>query len=123
MCLLRFLNTAEDHFRGEDCRRFNDEQIAFALRQAEAATTVGEVFRNMGIAVATFYRRRKIYAGMGISEIRWSRQLKDVSSKLQRMIADLTLDKVMLQDIPRKCGEACPPPRSCPAQSGCFRSV
>ena len=49
-------------------KRFSDEQIAFALRQAEAGTTVGEICRKMGVAEATFYRWKKVYAGMGVAE-------------------------------------------------------
>jgi putative transposase len=58
-------------------KRFTDEQIAFALRQAESGTTVGEICRKMGVAEATFYRWKKVYAGMGVSEIR---QLKPHSA-------------------------------------------
>ncbi|WP_430448865.1 IS3 family transposase [Rhodophyticola sp.] len=84
-------------------KRFSDEQIAFALRQAEAGTTVGEICRKMGIAEATFYRWKKVYAGMGVSEIRRLKQLEDENGKLKRLVADLTLDKTMLQDaLPKK---------------------
>ncbi|MBO9403447.1 IS3 family transposase [Shimia sp. R9_3] len=79
-------------------KRFSDEQIAFALRQAEAGATVGEICRKMGIAEATFYRWKKVYAGMGVSEIRRLKQLEDENGKLKRLVADLTLDKTMLQD-------------------------
>ncbi|MDE4275924.1 IS3 family transposase [Phaeobacter gallaeciensis] len=79
-------------------KRFNDEQIAFALRQAEAGTTVGEICRKLGIAEATFYRWKKVYAGMGVSEIRRLKQLEDENGKLKRLVADLTLDKTMLQN-------------------------
>ena len=57
-------------------KRFTDEQIALALRQAEAGTTVGEICRKMGIAEATFYRWKKVYAGMGVAEIRRLKQLE-----------------------------------------------
>ena len=83
-------------------RRFSDEQIAFALRRAEAGTTVGEICRKMCVAEATFYRWKKVYAGMGGSEIRRLKQLEDENSKLKRLVADLTLDKTMLQDALRK---------------------
>jgi len=83
-------------------KRFSDEQIAFALRQAEAGTPVGEICRKMGIAEATFYRWKKVYAGMGVSEIRRLKQLEEENSKLKRLVADLTLDKTMLQDALRK---------------------
>ncbi len=83
-------------------KRFSDEQIAFALRRAEAGTTVGEICRKMGIAEATFYRWKKVYAGMGVSEIRRLKQLEDENGKLKRLVADLTLDKSMLQEALRK---------------------
>ena len=54
--------------------------------------------RKMGVAEATFYRWRKVYAGMGVSEIRRLKQLEDENGKLKRLVADLTLDKTMLQD-------------------------
>ena len=65
-------------------KRFTDEQIAFALRQAKAGTTVGEICRKMGVAEATFYRWKKVYAGMGVSEIRRLKQLEDENGKLKR---------------------------------------
>jgi putative transposase len=83
-------------------KQFSEEQIAFALRQAESGTSVGEVCRKMGVADATFYRRRKVYAGMGVSEIRRLKQLEEENAKLKRLVADLTLDKSMLQDALRK---------------------
>lgn len=83
-------------------KRFTDEQIAFALRQAEAGTSVSEICRKMGVAEATFYRWKKASAGMGVSEIRRLKQLEDENAKLKRLVADLTLDKTMLQDALRK---------------------
>jgi len=80
-------------FRRSDC---------LALRQAEAGTTVGEVCRKMGVTEATFYRWKKVYAGMGVAEIRQLKQLEDENAKLKRLVADLTLDKTMLQDVLRK---------------------
>ena len=82
--------------------RFSEEQIAFALRQAESGTSVGEICRKMGVADATFYRWKNIYAGMGVSEIRRLKQLEEENGKLKRLVADLTLDKSMLQDALRK---------------------
>ena len=83
-------------------KRYTDEQIAFALRQAEAGTSAGEVCRRMGVTEATFYRWKKAYAGMGVAEIRRLKQLEEENSKLKRLVADLTLDKSMLQDVLRK---------------------
>ncbi len=83
-------------------KRFSEEQIAFALRQAESGTTIAEICRKMGISEPTFYRWKKVYAGMGIAEIRRLKQLEDENAKLKRVVADLTLDKAMLQDVLRK---------------------
>ena len=74
--------------------QFTPEQITFALRQAESGTPVPEVCRKMGISDQTFYRWKKKYLGMGIAELRRLRVLEEV--------ADLSLDKQMLQDVLRK---------------------
>ncbi len=58
-------------------KRFTDEQIAFALRQADGGTSVGEICRKMGVSEATFYRWKKVYAGMGVAEIRRLKQLEE----------------------------------------------
>ena len=79
--------------------RFTEEQIAYALRQAETGTSVAEVIRKMGISEQTFYRWKKQYAGMGVAELRRLRQLEEENAKLKRLVADLSLDKVMLQDV------------------------
>jgi putative transposase len=83
-------------------KRFSEEQIAFALRQAESGTTIEEICRKMGVSAPTFYRWKKVYAGMGVTEIRRLKQLEDENAKLKRVVADLTLDKAMLQDVLRK---------------------
>ena len=83
-------------------KRFSEEQIAFALKQAESGTTIDEICRKMGVSEPTFYRWKKVYAGMGVSEIRRLKQLEDENAKLKRVMADLTLDKAMLQDVLRK---------------------
>jgi putative transposase len=80
-------------------KRYNDEQIAFALRQAESGTAVEEICRKMGISEPTFYRWKKQFAGMGVPEIRRLKQLEDENSKLKKLVADLTLDRAMLQDV------------------------
>jgi len=81
--------------------RFTEEQIAFALRQAETGTAVAEVIRKMGISEQTFYRWKKQYAGMGVAELRRLKQLEEENRKLKQLVADLSLDKVMLQDVIR----------------------
>ncbi len=83
-------------------KRFTEEQIRFALRQVEAGTAVTELCRKMGISEPTFYRWKKQFAGMGIAEIRRLKQLEDENRKLKQLVADLTLDKTMLQDVLRR---------------------
>lgn len=80
-------------------KQFTEAQIAFALRQAESGTPVTEVIRKMGISEATFYRWKKKYAGMGVAELRRLKQLEDENRRLKGLVADLTLDKQMLQDV------------------------
>ena len=77
-------------------KRFSEEQIAFALRQAESGIPVGEICRKMGITEQTFYRWKKKYGGLGVSELR---QSKEENRKLKQLVADLSLDKKMLQDV------------------------
>ena len=79
--------------------KFTEEQIAFALRQAETGTRISEVCRKMGIADATFYNWKKKYGGLGISEVRRLKQLEEENGKLKQLVADLSLDKKMLQDV------------------------
>jgi len=79
--------------------RYTDEQIAFALRQAETGTPVSEVIRKMGISDATFYNWKKRYGGLGPSEVRRLKQLEEENRRLKQVVADLSLDKHMLQDV------------------------
>ncbi len=79
--------------------RYTDEQTAFALRQAETGTPVKEVIRKMGIAEQTFYRWKKLYGGLGPSGVRRLKQLEEENRRLKQMVADLSLDKYMLQDV------------------------
>ena len=79
--------------------KFTEEQIAFALKQAEVGTPVEEVCRKMGISDATFYNWRKKYGGLGPSELKRLKQLEEENSKLKQLVADLSLDKKMLQDV------------------------
>ena len=78
--------------------RFTEEQIAFALRQAEGGTSIVEVCRKMGVSEQTFYRWKKQFAGMGVAEVRRLKQLEEENRKLKQLVADLSLDKAMLQD-------------------------
>ena len=79
--------------------RFTEEQIAFALKQAETGTPVAEVLRRMGISEQTFYRWKKLYGGLGKDELRRLKQLEDENRKLKQLVADLSLDKHILQDV------------------------
>ncbi len=82
--------------------RYTEEQIAFALKQAELGTPVAEVCRKMGISEATFYNWKKKYGGLGVSELRRLKQLEEENARLKRMVADLSLDKQMLQEVVQK---------------------
>jgi putative transposase len=79
--------------------KFTEEQIAFALKQAESGATVAEVCRKMGISENTFYNWKKKFLGLGVSELRRLRQLEEENRKLKQLVADLSLDKAMLQDV------------------------
>ena len=78
--------------------RFTEEQIAFALRQSEAGTPIVVGCRKMGVSEQTFYRWKKLYAGMGVAELRRLKQLEEENRKLKTLVADLSLDKQILQD-------------------------
>ena len=82
--------------------KFSEEQIAYALRQAESGTPVGDVCRQLGVSEATFYVWKKRYAHLGVSELRRLRQLEEENARLKGLVADLTLDKHILQETLRK---------------------
>jgi len=82
--------------------KYSAEQVAFALRQAESGTPVPDVCRKMGVSEQTFYRWKKKYMGMGVAEVRRLRILEEENRKLKQLVADLSLDKQMLQDVLRK---------------------
>lgn len=82
--------------------RFTEDQIAYALKQAELGMSVQEVCRKMGISDATFYIWRKKYQNLGPSELRRLRQLEEENRKLKQIVADLSLDKAMLQAVVAK---------------------
>ena len=79
--------------------KFTEAQIAFVLKQAEDGTPVGEVCRKAGISEATFYNWRKKYAGLMPSEMKRLKLLEEENTKLKQLVADLSLDKAMLQDV------------------------
>ena len=82
--------------------RYTEEQIAFALRQAEGGAPVADVCRQMGVSEASFYVWKKKYGQLGLTEIRELRQLRDENARLKRLVADLTLDKHILGEVIRK---------------------
>lgn len=81
---------------------FTSEQIIFAMKQAESETPVAEVCRKMGIVEQTFYRWKKKYGGMGVAEVRRLKILEEENRKLKQLVADLSLDKQILQDVQKK---------------------
>ena len=90
--------------------KFTEAQIVFALQQAESGVTVAEVCRKLGISEATFYSWKKKYSGLGPVELRRLRQLEEENAQLKRIVADLTLDKQMLQDVLKKSSEGAATP-------------
>ena len=90
--------------------KFTEAQIVFALQQAETGVTVAEVCRKLGISEATFYSWKKKYSGLGPVELRRLRQLEEENAQLKRIVADLTLDKQMLQDVLKKSSEGAATP-------------
>jgi putative transposase len=80
-------------------KRFTEEQIAFDLRQHEGGAHVAEIIRKLGVTEQTFYRWKKKFAGLGVAELRRLRQLEEENKKLKSLVADLSLDKKMLQDV------------------------
>jgi putative transposase len=82
--------------------RFSEQQIAFILRQAEEGTRVEEVCRKAGISEATYYNWRKKYGGLMPSEMKRLKQLDEENQRLKKLVADLSLDKEMLQDVIRR---------------------
>lgn len=82
--------------------RFTEEQVAYALRQAEAGTPVADVCRQLGVSEATFYVWKRKYANLGVSELKKLRLMEEENGRLKRVVADLTLDKHILQEALRK---------------------
>ena len=82
--------------------RFTDEQIVHALRQVEAGMPAVELCRKLGVTEQTFYRWKRKYAGLGVVELRRLKSVEDENRRLKQLVADLTLDKHMLQEALRK---------------------
>ena len=99
-------------------KRFPVEQIVGILKQAEVGVPVRELVRREGISEQTFYRWKKQYVGLEIDPVRQLKQLQEENQRLKRLVADLTLDKTMLQDVLAKNSEAfaTPPSGSVPAR-------
>ena len=83
-------------------KRFSVEQITAVLQQAAQGVPVGDLCRKIGISEQSFYRWKKVYGGLQPSEARELKQLREENAKLKRLVADLSLDKVMLQDVVQK---------------------
>ncbi len=82
--------------------RFSDEQIIGVLREHDAGASVAEVCRRHGMSTATFYAWTAKFGGLEVSEAKRLKALEEENAKLKRLVADLSLDKTMLQDVLRK---------------------
>lgn len=80
-------------------KRFTEQQIAYALKQSETGTSIKEITRHMGISEATFYNWKKRFGGLTGMELRKLKQLEEENRQLKKLVADLSLDKQMLQDV------------------------
>jgi putative transposase len=87
-------------------KRFSVEQITGILKQAELGTPIADLLRQHGVSEQSYYRWKKLYGGMEPSEARELGELREENIKLKRLVADLSLDKVMLQDVLQKSSEA-----------------
>lgn len=83
-------------------KRYSVEQITAAVKQVEMGLPVAELIRRMGISEQTFYRWKKLYAGLEVDQVRQLRQLQEEYGRLKKVVAELTLDRAMLQDVLRK---------------------
>ena len=82
--------------------RYKEEQIIYALKQVDIGRKISEVCRELGVTEQTFYRWKKRYAGMGVTELRRLKKLEDENATLRKLVADLSLDKHILQEIVEK---------------------
>ena len=80
-------------------KRFSVEQIVAGLKQAEAGVPLAELLRRVGVTEQTFYRWKKQYVGLEVGQVRQLKQLQEENIRLKQVVADLTLDKAMLQDV------------------------
>jgi putative transposase len=96
------INTPLNGGGADEKSRFTEEQIVFALKKAELGTSVPDVCRKLGISDATFYTWRKKYGGISPSELKHMQQLEEENLRLKRLVADLSLDKAMLDVLAKK---------------------
>ena len=80
-------------------KRYTEQQIAYALKQVELGETAAEICRKMGVSEATFYNWKKRYKGMGVAELRRLKAMEEENRRLKQLVADLSLDKQILQDV------------------------
>ena len=83
-------------------KRHHEEQIIYALKRLEIGSNGLEVRREMGISEQTLYNWKRKYGGMGLGELRRLKQLEEENRKLKQLVADLSLDKHILQEVVRK---------------------
>jgi len=83
-------------------KKYSVEQIVSVLKQAEVGVPIGELIRKVGISEQTFYRWKSKYVGLEVDQVRQLKQLRDENARLKQLVAELTLDKTMLQDVIRK---------------------
>jgi putative transposase len=83
-------------------KRFSVEQIVAVLKQAELGMAVGDIVRQTGISEQTFYRWKKVYGGLQSDQVRELKLLQEENARLKRLVAELSLDKALLQDIASK---------------------
>ncbi len=83
-------------------KKFSVEQIVAVLKQAEVGVPIAELIRKVGISEQTFYRWKSKYVGLEVDQVRQLKQLRDENTRLKQLVAELTLDKTMLQDVLRK---------------------
>jgi len=80
-------------------KRYSEEQIIYALKQVESGTKAKEVCRQLGVSEPTLYAWKRKYGGLGVSELRRLKQLEEENRKLKQLVADLSLDKHILQEV------------------------
>ena len=83
-------------------KKFSMEQIVSVLKQAEVGVPIAELIRKVGISEQTFYRWKARYVGLEVDQVRQLKQLRDENTRLKQLVAELSLDKTMLQDVIRK---------------------